>query len=248
MKNIYSIKKRLKKLMKEDTSVKNNQSSYLFMPFQDTLLLIKVNTYPENNLAIKLYCKSSGTLDFWGSLTVNLPGIRQHDCAFINIREQGDLILAWIAENQLGKPTGQIRESDGFSYPEYLFSPTKLRVADPEGYTYYVRCQKGELGRRYERLYIALQRIKKQRETFRYTDYSGWRCVEHSSDKLPLWIEAEDPALQLRCSIIHKGAMMKLSALSFDESGCDLPDTHQTFYCRTKEDLSTHLLALFQYK
>ena len=37
-------------------------------------LTLKVSTYPEGNLAIKLYQESFGQLVFWDSLTVNLGG------------------------------------------------------------------------------------------------------------------------------------------------------------------------------
>ena len=38
-------------------------------------LTIKIATYPEGNLAIKLYQESFGQLVFWDSLTVNLGGL-----------------------------------------------------------------------------------------------------------------------------------------------------------------------------
>ena len=37
-------------------------------------LTVKIATYPEGNLAIKLYQESFGQLVFWDSLTVNLGG------------------------------------------------------------------------------------------------------------------------------------------------------------------------------
>lgn len=43
-------------------------------------LTVKIATYPEGNLAIKLYQESFGQLVFWDSLTVNLGGLRAKDC------------------------------------------------------------------------------------------------------------------------------------------------------------------------
>ena len=110
-------------------------------------LFLKVITYPDGNLAIKLYCGDSDYLDFWGNLTINLSGIRPQDCSFINVLEYGTDILIWIAANNLAEPTGQIRQIDGVEFPEYCFFPEKLLASDKDGYTYYSRCQKGELGR-----------------------------------------------------------------------------------------------------
>ena len=42
-------------------------------------LTIKIATYPEGNLAIKLYQESFGLLVFWDSLTVNLGGLCPKD-------------------------------------------------------------------------------------------------------------------------------------------------------------------------
>ena len=48
-------------------------------------LTLKISTYPNGNLAIKLYEKDHGILILWENLTTNLTGIRPDHCAFINI-------------------------------------------------------------------------------------------------------------------------------------------------------------------
>ena len=53
-------------------------------------LTLKISTYPNGNLAIKLYEKDHGILIFWETLTTNLTGIRPDYCAFINIKPQTD--------------------------------------------------------------------------------------------------------------------------------------------------------------
>ena len=49
-------------------------------------LTLKISTYPNGNLAIKLYEKDHGILILWENLTTNLTGIRPDHCAFINIK------------------------------------------------------------------------------------------------------------------------------------------------------------------
>ena len=43
-------------------------------------LTLKISTYPNGNLAIKLYEKDHGILIFWETLTTNLTGIRPDHC------------------------------------------------------------------------------------------------------------------------------------------------------------------------
>ena len=45
-------------------------------------LTLKISTYPNGNLAIKLYEKDHSILIFWETLTTNLTGIRPDHCAF----------------------------------------------------------------------------------------------------------------------------------------------------------------------
>lgn len=134
-------------------------------------LTIKIATYPEGNLAIKLYQESFGQLIFWDSLTVNLSGLCPKDCGFINTKSTGKRFYAWIKRNGLGERTGQVRLEGGVEYVEYLFNAKKLKKLDPDGYTYYERRLKGELGRRYERLYLALRRLANHIPDFHYTAY-----------------------------------------------------------------------------
>ncbi|RFZ77587.1 DUF4313 domain-containing protein [Lacrimispora amygdalina] len=202
-------------------------------------LIVKVSTYPEGNLAIKLYTESHSRLDFWETMTVNLTGLRAKDCAFLNPLDIGSRFPALLKRTRLAASTGQEREADGILYTEYCFDAKKLQRLDPEGYTYYARRQKGELGRKYERLYIALLRLSKYVDGFHYTDYSGWRCLEHSSDTLPLWVEAEDPTTGRQFSIIHQGAVMQLLVTEPDGS-------QKKTHFRRKEDMASTLLTLFQ--
>lgn len=71
-------------------------------------LTLKISTYPNGNLAIKLYEKDHGILIFGETLTTNLTGIRPDHCAFINIKAADGLFPVWLSDNHLAEPTGQI--------------------------------------------------------------------------------------------------------------------------------------------
>ena len=203
-------------------------------------LTIKIATYPEGNLAIKLYQESFGQLVFWDSLTVNLGGLCPKDCGFINTKSTGKRFYAWIKRNGLGERTGQVRLEGGVEYVEYLFNAKKLKKLDPDGYTYYERRLKGELGRKYERLYQALRRLANHIPDFCYTDYSGWRRLQNSNDAAPLRIEAEDPAHHRHFTFEQRGIMLRTTI-----TDCDTNIAQSSLY-RRREDMAADLLALFQ--
>lgn len=202
-------------------------------------LTLKISTYPNGNLAIKLYENDCGCLTFWESLTINLNGIRPQHCAFINVKAAEGQLPAWLLEKQLAEPTGQIYEADGICYPEFLFQAKHLCALDPDGHTLYTRCQKGELGRRFERLYIALRRLSREINDFTYTDYSGWRCMEGSSATLPLWSEASDPAHGRQFVFTLKGPALQTTIRCAD-------GTEKRCTYRRKEDMASDLMSLFQ--
>ena len=89
-------------------------------------ITIKVATYSEGNLAIKLYQENFGQLIFWDTLTTNLGGLRPKDCGFVNTKATGKRFYAWIKRNGLGEPTGQIRSESGVDNVEYLSNSKKL--------------------------------------------------------------------------------------------------------------------------
>lgn len=202
-------------------------------------LTLKISTYPNGNLAIKLYEKDHGILIFWETLTTNLTGIRPDYCAFINIKAADGLFPVWLSDNHLAEPTGQILESDGCLYPEYLFNGKELDALDHEGHTLYIRRQKGELGRRFERLYLALRRLAREINGFSYTDYSGWRCLDGSSSTLPLWIEASDPSHSRKFIFTQKGPALQTTIRYAD-------GTEKQCIYRRKEDMAAELMTMFQ--
>ena len=203
-------------------------------------LTLKVSTYPEGNLAIKLYQECFGQLVFWDSLTVDLCGLCPKNCGFINTKSTGKRYYASIKSNGLEDRTGQVRLEGGVEYVEYLFNADKLKKLDPDGYTYYVRRLNGELGRKYERLYQALRRLANHIPDFHYTDYSGWRRLQDSNDTPPLRVEAEDPDHHRRFIFEHRGIILRTII-----TDCNTNIAQSSLY-RRREDMAADLLALFQ--
>lgn len=105
-------------------------------------ITLEVTTYSEGNLAIQMVSWEDGYPEPWDTLTVNLDGIREKDCAFINVNNNGKEILAWIIRYGLAVPTGSWKNSGYCSYPEYRFKEDVLRGIDQEGYEAYLACLK----------------------------------------------------------------------------------------------------------
>ena len=100
---------------------------------------LEVNSYIDGNLAIQMYSWEDGYPEPWDLLTVNLDGMREKDCAFIDTNHNGQEILAWIIRYGLAVPTGRYGRSGFCSYPEYRFKETVLREIDPDGYADYIK-------------------------------------------------------------------------------------------------------------
>lgn len=100
---------------------------------------LEINSYLDGNLAIQMYSWEDGYPEPWDLLTVNLGGIREKDCAFIDINHNGQEILAWIIRYGLAVPTGRFGRSGFCSYPEYRFKEIVLREIDPKGYEDYLK-------------------------------------------------------------------------------------------------------------
>ena len=75
----------------------------------------------QNNLDIKMVCWDSGELEFWKSLTVNLKGQRDKNCAFVDSSLK-DNLPQWMSGNGLAKYTGLIVQYGPDIYSEYLFN------------------------------------------------------------------------------------------------------------------------------
>ena len=111
--------------------------------FQDQLstshdIDIVINSYRDGNLAIQMVCWDSFDPEPWGTLTVNLDGRRDKDCAFVDVNNLGPHVLKWIQENALGYPTGNVQLSGFVQYPEYHFNEERLQAYDPHHYAAYL--------------------------------------------------------------------------------------------------------------
>ncbi len=102
-------------------------------------ITLNVYSYREGNLAITMDRWNGNKPEEWKTLTVNLSGIRDKDCAFIDTNNNGQSILAWILRNGLGVPTGRRAQSGFCVYPEYRFRESMLKEQDSEGYETYMK-------------------------------------------------------------------------------------------------------------
>ena len=105
-------------------------------------ITLEIESYPEGNLGIQMVCWEDGEPEPWSSLTVNLDGLREKDCAYIDTNNNGKEILAWIIRYGLAVPTGVWKSSGYCSYPDYRFKEEMLREIDQEGYEAYFSCLK----------------------------------------------------------------------------------------------------------
>ena len=90
-------------------------------------MTFELNHYCENdNLYVGLITNEEGYPEPWQNLTVNLSVKCAPDCGFIDTNNNGEEIIDWLIENNLGKPTGKIRASGWCVYPEFKFNVSEL--------------------------------------------------------------------------------------------------------------------------
>lgn len=118
--------------------MKNIKTFDLYKYGNKYAIQLEVCTYTNGNLAIAMTVWEDDVPEPWNILTVNLDGIREKNCAFIDTNNNGQDILKWIAEYNLGTPTGLIQQSGYCKYPEYRFSQEILEKIDAEGYAAYL--------------------------------------------------------------------------------------------------------------
>ena len=94
--------------------------------------------YLNGNLAIQMVTWESGDPEPWATLTVNLPGQRQKDHAFIDTNADSEF-PTWLIRHGLAIPTGRTMQSGFCTYPEYRFRANRLQELDPEGYAGYLK-------------------------------------------------------------------------------------------------------------
>lgn len=99
---------------------------------------LQVTSYLNGNLAIQMVTLESGDPEPWATLTVNLPGQRQKDHAFIDTNADSEF-PTWLIRHGLAIPTGHTMQSGFCTYPEYRFRANRLQELDPEGYAGYLK-------------------------------------------------------------------------------------------------------------
>ena len=87
----------------------------------------KANYNNNNNLYVGLLTNIEGYPEPWSDLTVNLGVECADNCAFIDVNNNGDDIIDWLCENNLGKLTGSIYMNGFCIYPEFEFNMDRLR-------------------------------------------------------------------------------------------------------------------------
>lgn len=101
---------------------------------------LKISAYLNGNLAIEMFTWEAGETRAWKTLTANLGGNCQKDCAFVNVSENPDAPV-WLIRHGLAIPTGVNQIIGNCKYLEYRFRAEKLRQADMAGYQEYLKIQ-----------------------------------------------------------------------------------------------------------
>ena len=94
---------------------------------KDHPMTFELARYANNgNLYVGLITHHEGYPEPWNNLTVNLDVICAKNCAFIDTNNNGNEIIAWLIDNELGSLTGDLVPSGWCVYPEFEFNMEKL--------------------------------------------------------------------------------------------------------------------------
>lgn len=126
----------------EDEEPAAEDSTPITLPYEkygDTHpIQLQVTSYLNGNLAIEMIAWDDEVPEPWATLTVNLPGQRQKDHAFIDTNADSEFPV-WLIRHGLALPTGRTMQSGFCTYPEYRFRADRLQELDPEGYADYLK-------------------------------------------------------------------------------------------------------------
>lgn len=91
-------------------------------------ITFELNAYASNgNLAVEMVCWDDGYPEPWSRLTVNLDIKCESNCAFIDTNNNGDDIVFWLINNNLGGLTGRVGQSGFCTYPEFKFNMEEFK-------------------------------------------------------------------------------------------------------------------------
>lgn len=93
----------------------------------DHSISFELASYIENgNLYVGMVCHDDEYPEPWQNLTVNLSVKCKDNCAFIDTNNNGNEIIDWLEQNNLGYCTGNLMPSGWCVYPEFEFNMDKL--------------------------------------------------------------------------------------------------------------------------
>lgn len=92
-------------------------------------MTFELANYVDNaTLYVGLITNEEGYPEPWQNLTVNLAESCRckSNCAYIDTNNNGNEIIRWLEENNLGELTGRIAASGWCFYPEFEFNMEEL--------------------------------------------------------------------------------------------------------------------------
>ena len=90
-------------------------------------MTFELNRYADNgNLYVGLITHEEGYPEPWQNLTVNLGVKCEENCAFIDTNNNGNEILHWLIDNDLGDVTDNLKSNGYWIYPEFKFNMKEL--------------------------------------------------------------------------------------------------------------------------
>lgn len=95
----------------------------------DHPMTFQLANYADNGtLYVGLLTNEEGYPEPWQNLTVNLAESSrcEENCAYIDVNNNGNEIIHWLEENNLGEVTGRIGFSGFCMYPEFEFNMETL--------------------------------------------------------------------------------------------------------------------------
>lgn len=91
-------------------------------------ITFRLDTYAQNgNLYVGMVTHEDGYPVPWSDLTVNLGVKCKENCAYIDINNNGSVIIEWLMAHGLGHLTGNLRTSGWCDYPEFEFNMNALK-------------------------------------------------------------------------------------------------------------------------
>lgn len=91
-----------------------------------------INKYHNGNLYVGLLSTFKGQPTPWQNLTVNLGVGCKENCAFIDTNNNGERIIKWLTDHNLGHVTGRKQSSGFWEYPEFEFDMETLLEYVPQ--------------------------------------------------------------------------------------------------------------------